>query len=96
MEGTCRPLKLRVEQVLSGAVGIVVCYGVSTTLQYYADTISALSSETAPLAILLRQLRALSLQVFFESLQSHAGSLLVKIEIASVHAWLSSARSHLV
>eukprot|EP00047_Mylnosiga_fluctuans_P019083 m.78466 g.78466 ORF g.78466 m.78466 type:complete len:660 (+) comp7966_c0_seq2:23-2002(+) len=80
MEAMCRPLKVRIEQVLAGDPGLVVCFKLAGVLQFYAATIGGLAGETAALSALLTELRSNTLKMCFDALSVQANGLLAKVE----------------
>eukprot|EP00048_Salpingoeca_helianthica_P017716 m.238701 g.238701 ORF g.238701 m.238701 type:complete len:648 (+) comp21943_c0_seq1:104-2047(+) len=80
MEAACRPLKVRVDQVLSTDVDLVTLFKIAGVLQFYFTTISGLAGETASLSALVAELRSNALKSCFDALSIHANTLLAKVE----------------
>ena len=81
MEGTTRPLKVRVEQVLVSSPDVVVCYKLTSLLQFYGNTISELMKGGTALPLLLDELAKVALKVFLNQLNVHANNLLANVEL---------------
>lgn len=84
MEGTCRPLRVRIEQVLLSDSGLVMCYKIANILQFYGHTVVSLVHETAALSALLEDLRTFAMKVFLDRVNVHSANLLSNIELPSV------------
>ena len=80
LEGACRPLQARIEQVLMGQPKVVVCYQLANLLQFYGATIQELVEFLPSLVAVLSELHALALKMFFDRLNIHANQLLVDVE----------------
>ena len=80
LEGACRPLQSRIEQVLMGQPKVVVCYQLANLLQFYGATIQELVEFLPSLVAVLSELHALALKMFFDRLNIHANQLLVDVE----------------
>lgn len=65
MEGVCRPLKVRIEQVLTSDTGLLMTYRLSNLLQFYMHTITNIMFEGASLCSLLVELHTLTLKVSY-------------------------------
>ncbi|KJE97377.1 hypothetical protein CAOG_07248 [Capsaspora owczarzaki ATCC 30864] len=76
MEATCRPLKARADQVLLSQPGIVVCFKLTSLLQFYGDTIKQLMPEENALCAIIQGLRQLAIKVLLDALSIHARKLL--------------------
>lgn len=84
IEGICRPLKIRVEQVLVSQQ-VTVLYKISNILKFYQHTIGQRISDNCALIQTLDELNNLSYNMFLNSLNSHASKLLDKIEKPSLN-----------
>ncbi|CAL8349008.1 unnamed protein product [Arctogadus glacialis] len=81
-EGVCRPLKVRIEQVIVAEPGAVLLYKVSNLLKFYHHTISAIiGTSVATLLITIEDMNVLSKKMFFNSLSLHASRLMDKVEL---------------
>jgi len=81
IEGTTRPLKVRVEQVLVSSPEVVVCYKLTSLLQFYGNTISGLMMPDKALPTLLDELSKMALRVFLNQLNVRANNLLANVEL---------------
>ncbi|KAL0972649.1 hypothetical protein UPYG_G00192370 [Umbra pygmaea] len=81
-EGVCRPLKVRLEQVIVAEPGAVLLYKLSNLLKFYHHTISAIiSTSVASLLMTIEEMHILSKKMFFNSLSLHASRLMDKVEL---------------
>uniref|UniRef100_A0AAR2JXZ7 Conserved oligomeric Golgi complex subunit 6 n=1 Tax=Pygocentrus nattereri TaxID=42514 RepID=A0AAR2JXZ7_PYGNA len=72
-EGVCRPLKVRIEQVIVAEPGAVLLYKLSNLLKFYHHTISGIiGTSVASLLITIEEMHVLSKKMFFNSLSLHA------------------------
>ncbi|XP_062329293.1 conserved oligomeric Golgi complex subunit 6 [Osmerus eperlanus] len=84
-EGVCRPLKVRIEQVIVAEPGAVLLYKLSNLLKFYHHTISAIiGTGVASLLITIEEMHILSKNMFFNSLSLHASRLMDKVELPPV------------
>lgn len=84
-EGVCRPLKVRIEQVIVAEPGAVLLYKLSNLLKFYHHTISAIiGTSVASLLITIEEMHILSKNMFFNSLSLHASRLMDKVELPPV------------
>ncbi|XP_027413151.1 conserved oligomeric Golgi complex subunit 6 isoform X2 [Bos indicus x Bos taurus] len=80
-EGVCRPLKVRIEQVIVAEPGAVLLYKISNLLKFYHHTISGIIGNSATtLLTTIEEMHLLSKKIFFNSLSLHASKLMDKIE----------------
>ncbi|XP_006628258.1 conserved oligomeric Golgi complex subunit 6 [Lepisosteus oculatus] len=81
-EGVCRPLKVRIEQVIVAEPGAVLLYKISNLLKFYHHTISGIvGTSAATLLITIEEMHILSKKMFFNSLSLHASKLMDKVEL---------------
>ncbi|XP_051782301.1 conserved oligomeric Golgi complex subunit 6 isoform X1 [Erpetoichthys calabaricus] len=81
-EGVCRPLKVRIEQVIVAEPGAVLLYKLSNLLKFYHHTISGIvGTSLAALLTTIEEMHLLSKKMFFNSLSLHASKLMDKIEL---------------
>ncbi|XP_030633265.1 conserved oligomeric Golgi complex subunit 6 [Chanos chanos] len=81
-EGVCRPLKVRIEQVIVAEPGSVLLYKLSNLLKFYHHTISGIiGTSVASLLITMEEMHVLSKKMFFNSLSLHASRLMDKVEL---------------
>uniref|UniRef100_A0A3Q0T7M7 Conserved oligomeric Golgi complex subunit 6 n=1 Tax=Amphilophus citrinellus TaxID=61819 RepID=A0A3Q0T7M7_AMPCI len=81
-EGVCRPLKVRIEQVIVAEPGAVLLYKLSNLLKFYHHTISSIiGTSVASLLITIEEMHSLSKKMFFNSLSLHASRLMDKVEL---------------
>uniref|UniRef100_A0A8D0A3X9 Conserved oligomeric Golgi complex subunit 6 n=1 Tax=Sander lucioperca TaxID=283035 RepID=A0A8D0A3X9_SANLU len=79
-EGVCRPLKVRIEQVIVAEPGAVLLYKLSNLLKFYHHTISSIiGTSVASLLITIEEMHILSKKMFFNSLSLHASRLMDKV-----------------
>uniref|UniRef100_A0A669EK00 Conserved oligomeric Golgi complex subunit 6 n=1 Tax=Oreochromis niloticus TaxID=8128 RepID=A0A669EK00_ORENI len=80
IEGVCRPLKVRIEQVIVAEPGAVLLYKLSNLLKFYHHTISSIiGTSVASLLITIEEMHSLSKKMFFNSLSLHASRLMDKV-----------------
>ncbi|KAM4567234.1 conserved oligomeric Golgi complex subunit 6 [Odontesthes bonariensis] len=81
-EGVCRPLKVRIEQVIVAEPGSVLLYKLSNLLKFYHHTISSIiGTSVASLLMNIEEMHLLSKKMFFNSLSLHASRLMDKVEL---------------
>ncbi|KAJ8280646.1 hypothetical protein GJAV_G00057290 [Gymnothorax javanicus] len=81
-EGVCRPLKVRIEQVIVAEPGAVLLYKLSNLLKFYHHTISGIiGTSVASLLLTMEEMHVLSKKMFFNSLSLHASRLMDKVEL---------------
>ncbi|XP_073518687.1 conserved oligomeric Golgi complex subunit 6 [Phyllobates terribilis] len=91
-EGVCRPLKVRIEQVIIAEPGAVLLYKISNLLKFYHHTISAIvGTSGSALLTTIEEMHLLSKKIFFNSLTLHASKLLDKVELPPADLGPSSA-----
>nr|CAB3232563.1 conserved oligomeric Golgi complex subunit 6 [Phallusia mammillata] len=84
LEGACRPLKVRVEQVLVSEPGTLTLYKLTNLLKFYHDTIRDIigkACENISLLETINDMYILCRKLFFNSLQYLASKLLDKVEL---------------
>ncbi|XP_049709333.1 conserved oligomeric Golgi complex subunit 6 isoform X4 [Elephas maximus indicus] len=91
-EGVCRPLKVRIEQVIVAEPGAVLLYKISNLLKFYHHTISGIVGNSATtLLTTIEEMHLLSKKIFFNSLSLHASKLMDKVELPPPDLGPSSA-----
>ncbi|XP_051963265.1 conserved oligomeric Golgi complex subunit 6-like isoform X1 [Xyrauchen texanus] len=81
-EGVCRPLKVRIEQVIVAEPGAVLLYKLSNLLKFYHHTISGIiGTSVSSLLMTIDEMHMLSKKMFFNSLSLHASRLMDKVEL---------------
>lgn len=91
-EGVCRPLKVRIEQVIVAEPGAVLLYKISNLLKFYHHTISGIIGNSATtLLTTIEEMHLLSKKIFFSSLSLHASKLMDKVELPPPDLGPSSA-----
>ncbi|XP_066495680.1 conserved oligomeric Golgi complex subunit 6 isoform X2 [Tiliqua scincoides] len=81
-EGVCRPLKVRIEQVIVSEPGAVLLYKISNLLKFYHHTISNIVGNSAAMLLTtIEEMHLLSKKIFFNSLSLHASKLMDKVEL---------------
>ncbi|CAG8552284.1 10454_t:CDS:10 [Ambispora gerdemannii] len=76
LDGTCRPLKTRVEQVLGSQPGAITAYRIVNLIQFYKFTISRILGPNAALSVVLEDITESASRVFFNTLNFRAEQLL--------------------
>jgi len=79
MDGVCRALKIRVEQVLVSQHDTIL-YKISNLIKFYEHTIRSRMNDNCELIATLNEMYTLSYKMFLNSLNIHATRLLDKIE----------------
>ncbi|CAO3620075.1 unnamed protein product [Mucor hiemalis] len=80
MEGTCRPLKSRMEQVLVLQPGAITSYKVANLMQFYTMTLCKLIRKNANLERVLYEMTELAYKYFFKTLNAQAERLMQSTE----------------
>ncbi|XP_043927592.1 conserved oligomeric Golgi complex subunit 6 isoform X2 [Protopterus annectens] len=81
-EGVCRPLKVRIEQVIVAEPGAVLLYKLSNLLKFYHHTISGIVGNSAStLLTTIEEMHILAKKMFFNNLGLHASKLMDKVEL---------------
>ncbi|KAI3423947.1 hypothetical protein D9Q98_009781 [Chlorella vulgaris] len=75
-ESVCRPLKVRIEQVLMSSPSPLLCFRLSQLLAFYLSTVEGLLGAGSQLAEALRSSRAMALRTFNDSLRAKGDKLL--------------------
>lgn len=79
-EGACRPLHIRIEQVVVSTVDPVVGYKLVNLLRYYLGVFTGLLNRTAPLVQTVTDLADLQSKMFFSALNIQTAKILEGIE----------------
>ena len=79
-EGACRPLHVRVEQVIVSTLDSVVAYQLVTLLRYYRGVFHGLLNPTAPLVQTVTDLADLQSKMFFSTLNVQTSKVLESME----------------
>lgn len=79
-EGACRPLHLRIEQVIVSTINAVIGYKLVILLRYYLGVFSGLLSPTAPLVQTVTDLADLQSKMFFSALNVQTTKILEGVE----------------
>ncbi|KAK2156367.1 hypothetical protein LSH36_215g03002 [Paralvinella palmiformis] len=80
-EGVCRPLKVRLEQVVVSEPGSVVLYKLANLMKFYQGTIGNIIQSSSALVCTIEEIQTLCLRMFFNTLSINAGRLLEKVEL---------------
>ncbi|KAJ1547809.1 Golgi transport complex subunit 6, partial [Cladochytrium tenue] len=75
LERTCRPLKVRVEDVLNSQLDIILSYKIANMIEFYWSTISHVAGKSSQLAQALGELTENGFKVFGDALQAQSSSL---------------------
>ncbi|KAI1318167.1 Golgi transport complex subunit 6 [Mortierella claussenii] len=76
LEGTARPLKSRVEQVLVSQANAITAFKISNLIKFYSSTIERAIGSEASLSKTLQEISLSSMQVFFEAIGKQSADLL--------------------
>ncbi|TPX69235.1 hypothetical protein SpCBS45565_g02494 [Spizellomyces sp. 'palustris'] len=76
MEGTCRPLKARIEQVLASQSDSIVAYRIANLVKFYEGMIMRVLRPTAQLSRTVHDITEIANKTFFETLNANASQLL--------------------
>ncbi|XP_022097999.1 conserved oligomeric Golgi complex subunit 6-like [Acanthaster planci] len=80
-EGVCRPLKVRVEQVIVAEPGPVLLYRLANLLKFYSHTIRQFLGKEASILVCLEEMEELCQKVFINALTVLASKLVEKVEL---------------
>lgn len=80
-EGLCRPLKVRVEQVIVSEPGAVTLFRLSSLIKFYLHTIKQVITVEAQLLSTLEEMHVLCQKMFYNSLTCYCSRLLEKVEL---------------
>ncbi|KAJ3193212.1 Golgi transport complex subunit 6 [Irineochytrium annulatum] len=80
MERTCRPFKVRVEQVLMAQPGAITAYRIANMVKFYAHTIYKVMGKESQLSLVLEEVTELAYKVFFDTLKEQATKLEKSVE----------------
>ena len=75
-EGTCHPLRVRIEQVVVSTTESVTAYRLVNLLRYYSSVFQALLGTSAPLAQTVADLQDLQSKTFFNTLNVQTTKIL--------------------
>ncbi|KAJ3296955.1 Golgi transport complex subunit 6 [Borealophlyctis nickersoniae] len=76
LEGTCRPLRVRIEQVLSSQPGAITAYRITNLIQFYSSIILKVIGSSAQLALTLEEVSEAAFKAFMDALNAQASHLL--------------------
>ena len=79
-EGACRPLHVRVEQVIVSTTDAVIAYQLVNHLRYYQGVFQGLLNPTAPLVQTITDLTDLQSKMFFSTLNVQVAKILEGLE----------------
>ena len=79
-EGACRPLHMRIEQVIVSMLSPSVAYKLVNLLRYYAGVLEGHLSSTAPLVQTVNDLSELQSKMFFSTLNAQTSKILEGME----------------
>lgn len=74
-EGVCRPLQVRIEQLLRSTPPLILCFQLLQLLAFYAATVSSLVRPESALVATLEQLRDKAATVFQEQMKARTSKL---------------------
>ncbi|KAF9981203.1 Golgi transport complex subunit 6 [Modicella reniformis] len=81
LEGTARPLKSRVEQVLVSQASAITAFKISNLIKFYSSTIDKAIGPEAALSKTLHEISELSMNVFYEAIGKQSADLLRRPDI---------------
>ncbi|KAG1680881.1 Conserved oligomeric Golgi complex subunit 6 [Nymphon striatum] len=93
-EGICRPLKVRLEQVIVSEPGAVILYKISNLLKFYHHTIKEEIPSNSSLLLTLLELQTLSHKMFINSLVLSTTKLVEKVELPPADLGPTEALKH--
>ncbi|KAJ3021051.1 Golgi transport complex subunit 6 [Thoreauomyces humboldtii] len=76
MEGTCRPLKVRIEQVIASQSDPIVVYRLANLVQFYERTLAGVVGDEAQLALTTKEITEAGYKGFFDTLNTQASEML--------------------
>lgn len=80
-DGVCRPLRVRVEQVIVTQLsGIVVSYRLASLLRFYSGLMPKFLNSASSMLSTCKELEQLSVKVFYASIHNYTTKLLDRIE----------------
>ncbi len=79
-EGACRPLHIRIEQVVVSSIVSTTAYQLVSLLRYYAGVLESHLSSEAPLVRTVTELADLQSKMFYKTLTSETSKLLDNME----------------
>lgn len=79
-EGACRPLHIRIEQVVVSSIVPTTAYQLVSLLRYYAGVLESHLSSEAPLVRTVTELADLQSKMFYKTLTSETSKLLDNME----------------
>ncbi|KAF9200581.1 Golgi transport complex subunit 6 [Haplosporangium sp. Z 27] len=81
LEGTSRPLKSRVEQVLISQANAIIAFKISNLIKFYSSTIEKAIGPTAALSKTLHEISESSMQVFYEAIGKQSADILRRPDV---------------
>ena len=79
-EGVCRPLRVRVEQVIMSDLACVTAFKLSSLLRFYSAIFAEFLPEQASLTVVCREMCEFSMRVFISCLHTYTNQLLESVE----------------
>ncbi|GFH21424.1 component of oligomeric Golgi complex 6 [Haematococcus lacustris] len=89
-ESICRPLRVRIEQVLMTTPPLLLCYQLAQLHSFYLALVTPILGPGAQLVQTLAACRAMALRVFMEQIRARGDKLLLE----AVHGMLEVVRAH--
>lgn len=80
-EGSCRPLHVRIEQVIISTSNAVLAYQLVNLLRYYSGVFQNHLNPTAPLVKTVSDLTDLQSKMFFSTLNSQTAKILGEVQV---------------
>ncbi|KAI8854731.1 oligomeric Golgi complex subunit 6 [Chytridium lagenaria] len=75
LERTCRPFKVRIEQVLVSQPGAITSYRIANTLQFYTVTISQVIGKNSKLSETIKDCTDMSFKIFLDVLRQYGSKV---------------------
>ncbi|CAD7695072.1 unnamed protein product [Ostreobium quekettii] len=75
-QSVCRPLKVRIEQVLIASPTVLLCFELSQLLAFYLETIGGLAGQRCQIVAVLRGCKEMASRTFQELLRARCDKLL--------------------
>jgi hypothetical protein len=83
-EGVCRPLRVRVEQVIVSELPSTTAFKVSSLLRFYLNILTDFVPAKSQLVTTCREMSEFSIRVFISNLHSTTNRLLESVEMPSI------------
>eukprot|EP01104_Vermistella_antarctica_P016259 TRINITY_DN5516_c2_g2_i1.p1 TRINITY_DN5516_c2_g2~~TRINITY_DN5516_c2_g2_i1.p1 ORF type:complete len:759 (-),score=155.72 TRINITY_DN5516_c2_g2_i1:5-2020(-) len=74
-EGTCRPLRVRIEQIIASQENLLLLYQLANIIDFYGRTVTKHMPTTAPLVVCIADCKTLAMNRFFGLLQKFSQTM---------------------